>query len=200
MTEHRARDRNRDRSSRVTRLLRRWSAGDEQAMNAVYPLVYEDLRALAAAYLARERGDHTLQPTALVHEAYLRLAASDELDLQGRTHFFAIAARALRRILVDHARKQVADRRVGAHRKEPLRDDLVAAPRRPYDVLDVHRVLEHLESRHPRIARLVELRFFGGLSEAEAAEVLDVSRSTLTRDWRFARLWLKDRLSRDVAG
>lgn len=179
----------------VTRLLTRWKGGDETAADELLPLVYDDLRSLAAGYLGSERVDHTLQPTALVHEAYLRVARFARLDARDRSHFFAVAARAMRRILVDHARRHRAEKRPGAYGRTVLEEATVAAVETPAQLLAVDGALAELAGRHPRPARLVELRFFGGLSEAEAADVLGISRATATRDWRFARLWLVDYLS-----
>ncbi|MEM8964736.1 MAG: sigma-70 family RNA polymerase sigma factor [Acidobacteriota bacterium] len=174
----------------VTRLLKRWKAGEERAFEDLLPLVYEELRVVASAYLRRERAGHTMQTTDLVHEAYMRLSNAASIDAKDRSHFFAVAARAMRRILVDHARSQKADKRVGAHRRFALDDALGVGV--PFDeqVILVHEALERLAASHPRPARLVELRFFGGLTEREAIEVLGASKSTLERDWRFAKLWL----------
>jgi RNA polymerase sigma factor (TIGR02999 family) len=172
-----------------------WRRGDSEAFEDLLPLVYDELRRLAASYLRKERRDHTLQATALVHEAYLRLSGGVALDLQDRAHFFTVAARAMRRVLVDHARRQRADKRIGAGRKVSLDD----APETPVvvdaDVLAVHEALELLAQIEPRQAQLVELRYFGGLSNPEAAEVLEVSIKTVERDWRIARTWLHRRLS-----
>lgn len=184
-----------DKLGEVTRLLKRWGNGDESAIDALLPLVYDELRGIASAYLARERPGHTLQGTALVHEAYLRLSRVSMFDGTDRSHFFALAARTMRRILVDHARSQLADKRVGAQRRVPLDEARLLAGDSPEQVVEVHDVLDELKARHPRAGQLVELRFFGGLSEDEAAQVLGVSRSTVTRDWRFAQLWLFRRLT-----
>ncbi len=184
------------RLGEVSVLLKRWGKGDEAVVDELLPLVYNELRSIAGAYLARERAGHTLQGTALVHEAYLRLSRMQSFDANDRSHFFAIAARTMRRILVDHARNQCADKRVGAHRKMPLDESRLLAGDSVEQVIEVHEVLDELKARYPRQGELVELRFFGGLSEDEAAQVLGVSRSTLSRDWRFARLWLFRRLTR----
>jgi len=184
------------RLGEVTVLLNRWKQGDKAAVDELLPLVYNELRDIAGAYVARERPDHTLQGTALVHEAYIRLSRIHALDAKDRLHFFALAARTMRRILVDHARSQLADKRVGAHRKVPLDESRLLAGDSREQMIEIHGVLDELKARHPRQGELVELRFFGGLSEDEAAQVLEVSRSTLTRDWRFARLWLFRRLTR----
>ncbi|MEM7587732.1 MAG: ECF-type sigma factor [Acidobacteriota bacterium] len=183
----------------MTQLLARWKAGDEDAFAQLLPLVYRDLRAVAAKYLSRERAGHSLQATELVHEAYLRLAQVSALDAHDRLHFFTVAARAMRRILVDHARKQQAHKRVGAHRRISLEELTVGELEAPGDLLEIDSALAELEKRHPRPAQLVELRFFAGLSESETAEMLGVSRATATRDWRFARLWLFQFLNPDQA-
>ena len=182
-------------AGQITHILRRWKRGDEDAADQLFPLVYGELRAVAAAYLARERSDHTLQPTALVHESYLRLAKVVDLDAVDRSHFFAVAARTMRRILVDHARQQVANRRVGAHRKLPLSEEALGRLDDPAQILSIHDALGDLERERPRAAKLVEFRFFAGFSESEAAELMSLSRATATREWRFAKLWLFDYLN-----
>lgn len=178
----------------VTRLLERWREGDEKAVDALLPLVYDDLRVLAVKYLRRERPDHTLQATELVHETYLRLARIAQFQAQDRHHFFTVAARAMRRILVDHARRYLADKRTTARRRVALDEHELPAFDRPEDIVQLHEALEVLVTRQPRPAQLIELRFFAGLSEGDAAEVLGVSRATVSRDWRFAKLWLLDYL------
>ena len=181
------------RSEDLTQLLRRWRQGDGAAFDELFPVVYQELRSLAGSYLASERGDHTLQATALVHEAYLRLARLERLDARDRTHFFAIAARAMRRILVDHARRNRADKRPGP-RKAELQEHHPLPVTTPEELLRLHDALEQLEKTHPRASQVVEQRFFGGMSESEVAEALGLSRATVTREWRFARLWLFERL------
>ena len=180
-------------SGDLTQLLHRWRRGDGGAFDELFPVVYQELRSLAGSYLARERGDHTLQATAVVHEAYLRLTRLDRLDVRDRTHFFAVAARAMRRILVDHARRHRADKRPGSHKAE-LREHHLLPVKTPEGLLRLHDALEELEKTHPRASQVVEQRFFGGMSESEVAAALGLSRSTVTREWRFARLWLFDRL------
>ncbi len=186
-----------DTKSDVTRLLKRWRHGRSDALEDLLPLVYEELRGLAASYLRRERSEHTLQATALVHESYVRLTSGEPLTLADRSHFFVVAAQAMRRILVDHARRQQADKRVGAHQKIALEDAPELVAELDVDIIAVHEALELLSQIHPRQAQLVELRYFGGLSIEEVAEVLDVSESTLARDWRVARRWLYRRLTTD---
>ncbi len=179
----------------ITRLLARWREGHDEAMEDLLPLVYQELRGLASAYLRKERAGHTLQATALVNEACLRLLGKEPLDLQNRTHFFAVAAQAMRRVLVDHARKQRANKRIGAHQQVSLEESPAQAVRLDTDVLAIHEALEHLAQVSARQAKLVELRYFGGLTNNEAAEVLEVSTGTVERDWKFARLWLHRKLS-----
>lgn len=178
----------------VTLLLDQWRGGDGQAFDRLFPLVYSDLHRTAGAYLRRERPDHTLQTTDLVHEAYLRLAGAKALDPKNRSHFFTIAARAMRRILVDHARSQQKEKRVGAHRRLPLEEAALVTRGAPAQIVAIHEALEELSGTHPRQVKLVEFRFFGGFSENEAAEILELSRATLTRDWRFAKIWLNRHL------
>ncbi|MEM9555976.1 MAG: ECF-type sigma factor [Acidobacteriota bacterium] len=181
-------------ASDVTEILARWKEGDTGAADDLFPLVYRELKSVASGYLARERRDHTLQTTALVHESYLRLSRVADLDARDRRHFYAVAARTMRRILIDHAREQLAAKRIAPGERVRLNQDFLGRAEEPSFLVAVHDALKALEQRHPRIARLVELRFFVGLSEAEAAALLGQSRATATRDWRFARLWLHDHL------
>lgn len=179
----------------LTRILRSWQLGDTNAAEALVPLVYDELRRLAAARLRVERGGHTLQPTALVNEAWMRLSRQHESVWQNRAHFFGIAAQAMRRILVDHARRRHAARRSGGAVHVPVDDGLPA--QLPDDrLLALDQALERLESLDPRQARVVELRFFTGLSVDEAAHVLDISPGTVKRDWRTARAWLFNEVDR----
>ena len=173
----------------VTRLFSRWRAGDEDAAAELLPRVYDELRRLADAYLRRERAGHTLQPTELVNEAFLRLLGT-EVEVLDRTHFFALAARAMRRILVDHARRQRAGKRIAPEDRVTLVTEVDATPGAEVDVLDLNRALERFAEIAPRPAQLVELRYFGGLTLPEAAEVLGVARATAARDWKAARVWL----------
>ena len=159
------------------------------------PLVYKELRRCAAAYLRRERADHTLQPTALVHEAYMRLVGQERLAWQSRAHFYGIAAQMMRRILVDHARALHRGKRFDARLKVAL-DERIVAPPSPYcDVLLLDQALDELTAMDARQGQIVELRYFGGLSESEVAEVLTISRSTVTREWLIARGWLYRRVT-----
>jgi RNA polymerase sigma factor (TIGR02999 family) len=157
------------------------------------PLVYEELRALAESYLQRERPDHTLQATALVHEAYMRLVKQEEVEWQSRAHFFAVAAQAIRRILVDHARGHLSAKRGGDRKRVRLDQDL-ALPEPDLDLLALDEALEELARLHERQARIVELRFFGGLSLKEVAEYLGLSSRTIDGDWYMARAWLRSKL------
>ena len=171
----------------VTALLRDWSGGDRAALERLMPLVYQELRRLAASYLRVERPDHTLQPTALVHEAYLRLVDQRGVNWQNRAHFFGIAAQMMRRILVDHARRrQAAKRDATALRLQTTGEEGSHDP----ELLALDHALCGLESLDSRQARIVELRFFGGLTVEETAEVAGVSPATVKREWRTARAWL----------
>ncbi len=176
----------------ATQLLLAWGAGDRQALDQMLPLVYQELHRLAAHYLSRERPDHTLQPTALVHEAYLRLVNQRDVDWRNRAQFLGLAAGMMRRILVNHARDRGAAKRGGIREQVSL--SLVDAPSGGADVelIALEEALERLAVLDPRKARVVELRFFGGLTMEEVAEVLSVSRPTVERDWSFARAWLYD--------
>ena len=182
-------------SSSVTRRLRAWGRGDEQARDELLDLVYRELRRQAAAYLRRERRDHTLQPTALVNEAYLRLVGQARLPWQNRAHFFGIAAQMMRRVLVDHARRHQAAKRPGAGVRV-LWDDRIGAVAPPdCELLALEQALTDLTAIDPRQGQIVEMRYFGGMSEQDVAEVLSVSRATVTREWRIARAWLYRRLN-----
>ncbi len=186
-------------SHRVTALLVAWSKGDEHALEALTPLVYDELRRLARFYMRQERSGHTLQSTALVHEAFLRLI-DQKVQWNSRAHFFGIAAQMMRRILVDHAKAQsTAKRGAGAVRIE-LDEGLAAAPKRDVDLLALDEALERLTKVDPQRSRIVELRFFGGLSNEESAEVLGVSPATIQRQWSGARAWLFHELSAGEAG
>lgn len=178
----------------ITRLLDRWGRGDHEALDAASAVVYPELRRIADAYLRRERADHTLQPTALVHEAYLRLQAAGQLRFEDRRQFYALAAQMMRRILVDHARATRADKRGGAHVRTSIDTALgrslgVDAP--PLvDLLTLDRALTKLASVSPRQARVIELRYFAGLGVEDLAEILEVSAATISRDQRVAEAWL----------
>jgi len=178
-----------------TALLLAWSQGEVDAFNRLIPLVHAELRRLAARYMSRERPGHTLQVTALVNEAYLRLIEINQVSWQNRAHFFAMSARAMRRILVDSARARYNDKRGGNIAKVSLDDALRVAWHTDPDLVALDEALKELEARHPRKGQVVELRYFGGLSVEETAEALHVSPDTVKRDWRFAKLWLLRALS-----
>jgi len=184
-----------DESGDITRLLSAWSRGDAHARNEVAPLVYRELRRRAATYLRRERRDHTLQATALVHEAWLRLVGRDRIAWQGRAHFFAVASRAMRRILVDHARERHASKRPAPALRVALEEETASTDPRDCNLLALDQALDDLADLDPRQAQIVELRYFGGLSLDEAADVLGVSVSTLKHDWTLAKAWLYRRIN-----
>ena len=177
----------------VTRLLQSLNAGNREAVDALVPLVYSELRRLAAHYLKSERGEHTLQPTALVHEAFLRLV-EQETAWQNRTHFFAMAANLMRRILVDYARSHTAEKRGGAAEKVAIEDAFVFVKEKPAQMIALDEALEEMAKIDPRRSRVVELKFFGGLTNEEIAEVLGVHVNTVLRDWNLARAWLKTQI------
>jgi RNA polymerase sigma factor (TIGR02999 family) len=178
-------------SAQVSKLLDDWGQGDQGALEALIPLVYDELRRLARRYLRRERPDHTLQSAALVHEAYLRMVQQEPLQWQNRAHFFGVAAQMMRHILVDHARGRLAAKRgAGAPRLE-LDDQIALAQKREVDLVALDDALNQLAALDPQQARLVELRFFGGLSIEEASIVLGISPATVKREWAVARAWLQ---------
>ena len=178
-------------SQEATRLLIDWSNGNREAAAGLMPLVYDELRGLARGYLQRERPDHTLQATALVHEAYLRLVDQKTTTWRNRAHFFGVAAQLMRRILVDHARRHRREKRGGALEKIEFDEALAPAVSRNLDVIALDDALQDLTKLNPQHARIVELRFFGGLTIEEVAEVLDLSQRTVEREWRMARAWLR---------
>jgi RNA polymerase sigma factor (TIGR02999 family) len=180
----------------LTVLLRRMNQGDQTAESELATEVYDELRRLAARYMRCERSDHTLQPTALVHEAFLKLFESKDIDWQGRAHFFAVASRTMRRILVDHARRVHAGKRSGDRNGVPLDSAFLYAEERPAELIALDEALQRLSELDPRQCRIVELRFFGGLSVEEAAEILGVSERTIKREWSVARAWLYGELSK----
>jgi RNA polymerase sigma factor (TIGR02999 family) len=182
----------------VTRLLDSWGTGSDAALDELMPLVYSELRTIAAGQLRGERADHTLQATALVNEAFLRLINQDRVLWQNRGHFFAVAAKAMRRILVDHARRRSARKRGGNDRRVPL-DGVDIAVAAEVDLLELEGSLSRLEALDPRQARIVELRFFAGCTMEEVAETLGISVSTAKRQWRLARVWLRGELDRESA-
>ena len=180
----------------ITALLAQLSEGNREVEARLIPQIYEELRRVAGRYMRYERVNHTLQPTALVNEAYARLIQEPHLHWQSRAHFFATAAQLMRRILVDHARARHAGKRGGIQHQVTLDEQVLPAPGQSIDVLALHEALEKLTKLDPRQSRIVELHFFGGLSFEEIASVLQVSERTVKRDWSMARAWLKGELSR----
>ena len=180
----------------VTQLLIDWSNGDKAALDKLMPLIHEELRRLAHHYMNRERADHTLQTTALVNEAYLRLVNRKEVQWQNRTHFFAIAATLMRNILVDHARSHAYAKRGGGAAKTELDEAMVVSQERAMEVLALDEVLKQLAVFDPQQSQVVELRFFGGLTIEETADVLDLSPATIKREWKTARAWLYHELAK----
>jgi len=178
----------------ITRLLQAWSDGQQGAPEQLMPLVYEELRRLARSYMVREREDHTLQATALVHEAYLRLIDASSASFQDRAHFFGMCALLMRRILVDWARSRGTFKRGGDLRPVQMEEALVVSPESEVDLVGLDDALKALEVVDPRKSRVVELRFFGGLSVEETAAVLKVSVETVMRDWKLAKSWLRREL------
>ena len=183
-------------ASAITTLLRAWRRGDQAAFERLTPLVYDQLRRRARHYLRGERPNHTLRPTALVHEAYLRLVNLDQVDWQDRSHFFALAARQMRRILVDSARARRYQKRGGGAVSVTF-DEALAVSRRDPDLVALVDALELLAQQDERKVRVVELRFFGGLTNDEIAAALGISSDTVTRDWQMAKLWLRRALRKD---
>jgi RNA polymerase sigma factor (TIGR02999 family) len=184
-----------DGTSPASHLLRAWGRGDLQARDELVPVVYRELRRRAGAYLRRERPDHTLQPTALVHEAYVRLMGQERVAWQNRAHFFAMAAQMMRRVLIDHAREHHAAKRPGAAVKVVLDDRVGATQPRDCELMALDQALVELARIDPRQGQIMELRYFGGLSEQEVAAVLSISRATVTREWHTARAWLYRRMT-----
>lgn len=175
----------------ITQLLQQWSDGDERALDRLTPLVYDELRQQAARYLRRERRAHTMQTTALINEAYLRLIDAREVRWQGRAHFFGIAANLMRRILVDHARRRDAEKRGGSQIRLTLDQTIAPAAQPDVDVLAIDEALTRLAAVDEQQAQIVELRFFSGLSVEETAAALGISPRTVKRDWSVARAWLR---------
>jgi RNA polymerase sigma-70 factor, ECF subfamily len=184
----------------VTQLLQRFSDGDARAADELVPFLYKDLRRLASYYLRQERGGHTLQPTALVHEAYLRLMDQKDVRWQNRDHFFAVAAQIMRRILVDYARRHQAIKRGGAMVKIPIEETFLLSQQAPGAMLALDETLTRLAGIDARQARVVELRVFGGLTVEEMAHLLDTSAATVKRDWSMAKAWLSREMARSTSG
>ena len=179
-----------DPAVQITELLAHWSKGDVQAREALMPLVYDELRRLAASYLRRERMDRTLQPTALVHEAYVRLVQEKSVSWQSKSHSFSVCAKLMRRILVDHARGHLANKRGAGAPKIALTEAVVMSQEQPADLIALDESLTRLAALDPQCSRAVELRVFAGLTVEETAEVLKISPATVKRDWAVAKAWL----------
>src|SRR3982750_352557 len=186
----------RESGTNITQLLHEWSDGKPGAINDLLPLVYSELHRQAVAYLRSERGNHTLQPTALVHEAYLKLVGQRDVEWKSRGHFFAIAAQAMRRILVDYAKTRKRQKRGGADENVPLEEALIAADETNVDIIALDEALKRLAESDPQQERVVELRYFAGLSLEETAATLGISRATAARDWTMAKAWLHRELTR----
>ena len=184
----------------VTQLLIDWSKGSQDAFKQLYPLVYEELRRLAHRYMTKERRGHTLQTTAVVHEAYLRLIDQKHVQWQNRAHFFAIASQMMRRILITHAQSHAYAKRGGGALKVSLDEAAVLSQERASDLIALDEALKGLTAIDPRRSQVVELRFFGGLSNEEIAEVLNISTNTVTRDWSVAKAWLHREMSKEQEG
>jgi RNA polymerase sigma-70 factor (ECF subfamily) len=183
-------------STDVTLLLKRYSNGDQNALAELIPQIYDELRRLASSYLRAERLDHTLQTTALVHEAYLRLVDQKQVEWNNRNHFFGVAAQMMRRILVDHARKHVSLKRGGSFARISLEQAAVFSRERPRELIVVDELLKRLASLDPQGCRIVELRFFAGLSLEETAEVTGLSTAKVRREWSATKAWLRREMSR----
>ena len=189
----------RERPENITELLASYGRGDKESLDQLMPIVYDELRRQAARYLRREQAGHTLQTTALIHEAYVRLVDQRNMQWQNRAHFFGIAAQMMRRILVDHARSKKRAKRGGSEIRVSLGDVEVAAKDQELDVVALDEALERLARIDEQQSRVVELRFFSGLSVEETAEVMGISKSTVKRDWSMAKAWLHRELSGDIA-
>jgi RNA polymerase sigma factor (TIGR02999 family) len=184
-------------SLQITQLLKKWSEGNQEILDKLMPLVYEELRRQASRYLRRERSNHTLQTTALIHEAYLKLVDQREVEWQSRAHFFAIAAQAMRRILVDYARERHREKRGGAAENLPIDEALmISSQEKSVDLVALDEALTRLAKFDERQARVVELRYFSGLSIEETADVLGVSNVTVRRDWNMAKAWLHGQITK----
>jgi RNA polymerase sigma factor (TIGR02999 family) len=180
------------KSEQITLLLKQWGEGDAKALDELMPQVYDELRRQASWYLRKERSGHTLQTTALIHEAYIKLVGHEHVQWQNRSHFFAIASQAMRRILVDHARTRHRHKRGGAAEDLPLDETLmIGTAQKSVDLIALDEALQRLEKLDPRQAKVVELRYFSGLTNDETAEILDVSNATVRNDWNMAKAWLR---------
>ncbi len=183
----------------ITQLLAEWSDGNQSALDELYPLVYEELHRLARRYMSRERKGHTLQTTALINEAYVRLVDQRNVHWANRSHFFAISAQIMRRILIDHARRHAYAKRGGGAQQVSLEEVAIVANEKSAEILRLDEALTTLAKMDPRRCHVVELRYFGGLSNEEIAGVLNVSENTVTRDWNLARAWLHQQLTGSAA-
>ena len=183
----------------ITQLLAEWSDGNQSALDELYPLVYEELHKLARRYMSRERKGHTLQTTALINEAYVRLVDQRNVHWANRSHFFAISAQIMRRILIDHARRHAYAKRGGGAQQVSLEEVAIVAREQSSEILRLDEALKILAKMDPRRCHVVELRYFGGLSNEEIAGVLKVSENTVTRDWNLARAWLHQQLTGSAA-
>ena len=182
----------------ITELLAEWRDGKQSALDELYPLVYDELHRLARRYMSRERKDHTLQTTALINEAYVRLVDQKNVNWANRSHFFAISAQIMRRILIDHARRHAYAKRGGGAQQVSLEEVAALAPEQGRELMRLDEALKSLAERDPRRSQVVELRYFGGLNNEEIAGVLQVSENTVMRDWNMARAWLYQQLSENA--
>ncbi len=185
-------------SDKITQLLVDWSGGDKNALEQLMPLVYDELRRMARGYMRRQPSNHTFQTTDLIHEAYMKLADGGGRDFQNRAHFFGVAAQAMRHILVDYARSKQSEKRGGGRDRVSFADGTAISTDRTGQLLALDEALKNLELLDERKCRVVELRYFGGLTNEEMAEVLKISAETVKRDWRFARNWLLRELATDI--
>ena len=183
----------------ITQLLAEWSEGNQSALDELYPLVYDELHRLARRYMSRERQDHTLQTTALINEAYVRLVDQKNVHWANRSHFFAISAQIMRRILIDHARRHAYAKRGGGAQQVSLEEAAIVSRAAGAELLRLDEALKSLAHMDPRRSQVVELRYFGGLNNEEIAGVLNISENTVTRDWNMARAWLHQQLSESAA-
>lgn len=182
----------------ITELLAEWREGNQSALDELYPLVYDELHRLARRYMSRERKHHTLQTTALINEAYVRLVDQKNVKWANRSHFFAISAQIMRRILIDHARRHAYAKRGGGAQQVSLEEVAAITPDQGRELVRLDEALKSLAERDPRRSQVVELRYFGGLNNEEIAGVLNVSENTVTRDWNMARAWLYQQLSENA--
>ena len=182
----------------ITELLAEWREGNQSALDELYPLVYDELHRLARRYMSKERKDHTLQTTALINEAYVRMVDQKNVNWANRSHFFAISAQIMRRILIDHARRHAYAKRGGGAQQVSLEEVAALVPEQGRELMRLDEALKSLAERDPRRSQVVELRYFGGLNNEEIAGVLHVSENTVTRDWNMARAWLYQQLTENA--